>query len=205
MPQIMLKVPYVTQLGFGDPSNLKDDPSGCWYAMACMIASFFEQGPRLGLPELYQYGYGVDSNGRSTFGHRALHPGTSQEAQFMQNEELERVPVPESRKWNVENLAMLLRKYGPIGFYRIKTLGGKTYGHASVLIGVDGRTVMFHDPENGPRSTFSLLEFNETLWWEIPNVMVRRKGSAFQATPNLTTFKPMVIKPKPAMESNLSG
>ena len=38
---VYLDVPYVPQTG---------DPTGCWYASACMIGYFFEVGPRMGVP-----------------------------------------------------------------------------------------------------------------------------------------------------------
>ena len=205
MSQIVLDVPFVTQLGFGDPANLKNDHTGCWYAMACMVGAFFEAGPRLGAPQLYKPGLGSFADGTRTYGHKALMPGSEDERGFLEVEDLERVSVPASRRWNAENLAMLLRKHGPIGFYWIKTSGGATYGHASVLIGVIDQTVIYHDPENDPRVTMRLSEFNDLLYWDIPTVMVRRKGPAFQATPNFTTFKPAAPKPKQNVQSNMKG
>src|SRR5215469_11981186 len=54
---IKLEVPFVTQLGIG--SHVKgvaghDDPTGCWYASACMVAYYFEAGPRYGVPEIFK-------------------------------------------------------------------------------------------------------------------------------------------------------
>ena len=45
---ILLPVPWVTQ-----KKENYEDPTGCWYASACMIGFFFEQGPRMGLPKLF--------------------------------------------------------------------------------------------------------------------------------------------------------
>ena len=205
MSRIVLDVPFVTQLGFGNPANLKNDHSGCWYAMACMIGGFFEAGPRLGVPHLYQAGYGSLADGTATHGHRVLNPGTADEALFLSNEDLDRVSPPAGNRWGAEALAMLLRRHGPIGFYWIKTAGGATYGHASVLIGIDAGTVVYHDPENGPRSTMPLAEFNRLLYWDCPTVMLRRKGPPFQATASLATFTPMAVKPKPGNASNMRG
>ena len=53
----VLEVPYVRQLNIGGhiPGNTEswDDPTGCWYASVCMIGYFFEQGPRFGVPEIF--------------------------------------------------------------------------------------------------------------------------------------------------------
>ena len=205
MAQIVLEVPFFTQLGFGDPGNLKSDYTGCWYAMACMIGAFFEAGPRFGAPQLYKAGLGSFADGRPTHGHEALVPGTPAEQGFLDVEQLEKLTSPAIRKWNAEDLGMLLRKYGPIGFYWIKTSGGNTYGHASVLIGIINGTVVYHDPENGPKATMGLAEFNQRLYWDCPTVMVRRNGPAFQATPNFAAFTPMAGRPKQNVSSNMKG
>ena len=57
-----LNVPFVTQLGIGAhaPGGGIDDPTGCWYASACMVAFSFEAGPRLGVPSLYKPGLGSE-------------------------------------------------------------------------------------------------------------------------------------------------
>ena len=38
---------------FPDQSHPMNDPTGCWYSSACMIAWFFEAGPRQGVPEIH--------------------------------------------------------------------------------------------------------------------------------------------------------
>ena len=47
--------------------------------------------------------------------------------------------MPKSKKWDGGALADLLKQYGPLSFGWNKTVGGKTYGHRSVLIGYDAR------------------------------------------------------------------
>jgi hypothetical protein len=37
---------------------------------------------------------------------------------------------------------------------------GHTYGHASVIIGVDKSGIIYHDPENAPNSRMPISRFN---------------------------------------------
>ena len=62
-----LDVPFVSQLDFGGNQHI-DDPTGCWYASACMIAYSFEAGPRQGVPALYSRPL-PQADGTTTIGH----------------------------------------------------------------------------------------------------------------------------------------
>ena len=58
MTDIILSVPYVSQLniGGGPAHGGRHDPTGCWYASICMLGYYREAGPRLGVPEQYVKG-----------------------------------------------------------------------------------------------------------------------------------------------------
>src|SRR5262249_23155625 len=145
MPSIFLDVPFVSQLGYGDPNNPMNDRTGCWYASACMVAYYFEAGPRLGLPEKYDVAKG---------GHSAMK--NEEYPKLMENEHLAKIDLPGSKAWTGDQIADLLRRYGPLSFGWNKTSAksGKVYGHRSVLIGYDETKgeVVFHDPELSPNS-----------------------------------------------------
>ena len=168
MASIYLDVPYVTQLGFGDPAHPQNDWTGCWYASTCMLAYFFEAGPRLGLPEKYDAAKGY---------HASM--SNSDYPKLMANEHLEAIALPSSKQWAADDLAGYLRKYGPISFGWNKTgKTGQVYGHRSVLIGYDDGVdqVIFHDPENLPNSRLSLSDYNTKFRWVNPYAMLRREG-----------------------------
>lgn len=161
---VYLDVPYVPQTG---------DPTGCWYASACMIGYFFEVGPRMGVPQLYtrslspqlQQFLGVTA----ATGHVAT--GTAQSAWLMQgtgmtehealarNEHLSPVPhcAHPTHQYTAKWLENYLRKHGPVFFYWMKTAGGQTYGHASVMVGVrDNGRMIYHDPESAANQEMHL-------------------------------------------------
>ncbi len=145
-----LDVPFVSQLDFGGNQHL-DDPTGCWYASACMIAYSFEAGPRQGVPELYSrplpQADGTVRTGHWTISHDGL-------PTLMANEHLVELAteLPESPAALEEQL----RRWGPLFMPWITTHGGNTYGHASVILGVRGGNMIYHDPENAPRSEMPL-------------------------------------------------
>lgn len=162
---ITLDVNFVTQLGIGShvsDATSRDDPLGCWYASACMVAYYFEAGPRLGVPELFKLDLGD-----GLLGHYATGSGPANRLSanhhdlLAQREQLEPVPkCATSHHYTLDELEELLRERGPIFFYWMKTHGGNTYGHASVIIGVDDTGIIYHDPENAPNSRMSIGKFN---------------------------------------------
>ena len=169
MASIFLDVPFVTQLGFGGPKDPQNDWTGCWYASACMVAYYFEAGPRLGLPEKY------DPIKRK---HSPM--SNDEYPKLMANEHLVLVALPTSKAWTAEQIPDLLRKYGPLSFGWNKTSlkTGNTYGHRSVVIGYDETSseVQFHDPENLPNSRLGLESFNAKFRWSNPYAMLRHDG-----------------------------
>jgi len=173
---VMLQVPFVTQLNYG-PKGSMSDPTGCWYASACMVAYYFEAGPRLGIPELHTSKLPeAIRKGLGFTGHFAT--GSTQAAAMMgrsgakesEHELLAKrehlAPAPQcetNHAFTLKELEELLRKQGPIFFYWRKTPKGKgSYGHASVMIGTNDRngTVIYHDPENAPSSVMKISAFN---------------------------------------------
>lgn len=167
MASIYLNVNFVSQLGFGDPAHPSNDWTGCWYAAACMVAYFFEAGPRLGLPEKYDAAKGYHA------------PMKNEDyPKLMANEHLAAITLPASKAWGADQLPDLLRRWGPLSFGWNKTANGQTYGHRSVLIGYDDKTgqAIFHDPERAPNSRLSLADFNAKFRWSNPYAMLRRDG-----------------------------
>jgi Papain-like cysteine protease AvrRpt2 len=165
---VYLNVPFVSQLNYGH-NNKENDPTGCWYSSVCMVGYYFEQGPRLGVPELHT-GFGKTTAERLALekylgykGHaptgstqsadiRAYHGVTEHEHDLLARRE-RLAPVPDCDSPHVytpRELESYLRNGGPIFFYWNKTHGSNTYGHASVIIGVNDAMVMYHDPEEAP-------------------------------------------------------
>lgn len=141
-----LEVPYVRQLNIGGHvagnTTSWDDPTGCWYASACMVGYFFEQGPRYGVPEIFNRAHPKHTQ------HQAI-GADWQDRLLIQREGLEIVPNSDrTQNYTVDQLQQLLEAKGPILFYWTKTHGGSSYGHASVVVGVKSpHTVIYHDPE----------------------------------------------------------
>ena len=151
---VYLDVPYVSQLNYGGGLN---DPTGCWYCSAMMVAYHFEAGPRLGVPEFHGTG-GHMATGSSGTPQSAARVALQAKGFVNEHEALATrenlVAVPDCEKakdFTVAELEKLLRKSGPIFFYWRKTsnANGATYGHASVIVGVEdsGHKVVYHDPE----------------------------------------------------------
>ena len=152
-----LNVPFVSQLDFGGDQHL-DDPTGCWYASACMIAYSFEAGPRQGVPALYSMPL-PQADGTSRTGHWAITDGWL--PTLMANEHL--VVLDGGLPASVAELDLTLRQWGPLFMPWIKTHGGNTYGHISVIIGVNDVNMIYHDPENAPRSEMALEDMRAKI------------------------------------------
>lgn len=166
MASIYLDVPFVTQLGYGANRSM-NDPTGCWYCSACMVAYYFEAGPRVGDPSL------VGADGK--------HAPIGDSTNLRKNENLVEVAYPASKQWTIDALADLLKKYGPQLISWTKTnAAGSTYGHCSALIGVRdfGNVVIIHDPENAPNSWMTLSKFNRLFMWSITDSMLRKNVNA---------------------------
>lgn len=206
---ITLNVPFVSQLDFGGGMN---DYTGCWYCSACMLAYYFEAGPRQGVPELHSgtmtkaqrkaLSRYLGREGLDPFvqGHAAtgterawkclqIHgvTGENEHDLLARREGLEPVPrCADNFAYKISNIEKLLRKYGPIFFYWMKAHGGSSYGHASVIIGTrDDGTVIYHDPENAPHSQMSIATFNNVRQqWRY--AMMRRKPKTETSEVDLT-------------------
>ena len=178
---IYLDVPYVSQLNYGGGMN---DPTGCWYASACMVSFYFEAGPRLGVPEIY--GPGGHAATGSTDAQKMLETAklrkwvlelfgkesgvrddvsldTDEHELLAKREHLKPVPnCATAHKYTLAQLEKYLRDWGPVFFYWTKTAGGSSYGHACVIIGTDDKAkqIIYHDPENAPNSRMSIDDFN---------------------------------------------
>lgn len=170
-----LDVPFITQLDIGghvkptyaqavkgEKPKTIDDPTGCWYASACMVAYYFEKGPRLGVPELYARA--LDAGGQ--LGHYATGSGpanhlcANHHELLAKREGLSPVPGCETEKaFTIDDIESLLNGKGPIFMYWMKTHGAATYGHASVIKGTDAAGIIYHDPEKAPNSKMSIADF----------------------------------------------
>lgn len=193
---VYLDVTYANQLPFPNSCSELNDPTGCWYACACMIGWYFEVGPRQGVPEIHSSRLPPSVRARLGFqGHMAT--GSPEARRMMQaygggqsehdllaaREHLTSVAhcAEATYQYTHTELEMLLRQYGPVFFYWQKTAAGQTYGHASVLVGVLDRSpdLVFHDPENAPRSSMDLADFNaKRQRWQY--ALMRREGRTHQ-------------------------
>ncbi|WP_347989759.1 papain-like cysteine protease family protein [Methylomonas sp. AM2-LC] len=177
-----LDIGFVSQLNFGAGNNM-NDPTGCWYASASMIGFAYEAGPRLGIPQLYSRPI-THADGSSGTGHWAMELGWVDT--LMKNENLVKLDggLPDKPVL----IATALKKWGPLMLSWWKTnQNGASYGHASVLIGIEKDIVILHDPENAPRSRIPLSDFYPRyqkmagagqIWWPV----LRRNAPAFSYT-----------------------
>jgi len=124
----------------------------CWYASACMVAWYFEAGPRLGIPKTW-----VNNKGLSP----------QEFVRLAKNEHLIPVRGANSR-WTAASLEHLLLTKGPIW------CAGFWYGlpHVVVPTGVDDSTVFLNDPD-GAQGTIDW--FNYKLAKNIPECMMRHE------------------------------
>lgn len=157
----LLDVPFVTQLDIGGHvegnTQAWNDYTGCWYASACMVAYYYEQGPRRGLPELFVK-QNSNPDGKTTVGHWAV-PAEWMPT-LMDREGLVAVSDHATKKYTLQELENLLNTKGPLMFGWAKTHNGATYGHMSVVIGTDENGIIFHDPEKAPNSKMSIDDFD---------------------------------------------
>jgi hypothetical protein len=124
-----------------------DDAAGCWYACAKMIGVYYEGTffrSRKAVPEL------TNPNGT----HQSL-AGAGQHFQTFQiNEKL--IPINPSTPMNTaSDVDAALTAYGPIMFTWWAPSSNGTTFHASVIVGIMDRYVVFHDPDMGASQTMS--------------------------------------------------
>ncbi|MEM8490132.1 MAG: papain-like cysteine protease family protein [Pseudomonadota bacterium] len=164
---VLLKVNFETQLGIGGHvagTKTRDDPTGCWYACVCMIGHYFEQGPRQGVPELFKKNLGDGQLGHFATGSKQANKLSPNHHELLaKRENLEAVAnCAKAYNYSFDELEALLRSRGPMFMYWMKSHRGSTYGHASVIIGVDRVGVVYHDPESAPNSRMTLARFNSS-------------------------------------------
>jgi ABC-type bacteriocin/lantibiotic exporter with double-glycine peptidase domain len=130
----------------------------CWYASACMVAYFFEAGPRLGLPEKWRANKGIN-------------PNLGDFTALAKAEGLAAVPSA-SQVWTEAALEKLLKESGPIWS------AGVWYGnkHIVVLTGVDNGSVYINDPDGPAAKSHPLAWYNDKLAKTVAGcMMVRQK------------------------------
>lgn len=201
---MQLDVRFVTQLGigshartmgesmqelFGDTSSRRNDPTGCWYASACMIGYYFGVGPRQGLGDkLFKQDLGNGAVGHYATGTDWANywGGYGHHRTLARREELEPVHKCETlHNYTVSEIESLLSDRGPIFMYWQKSHGTVSYPHASVIIGTSANGVIYHDPENGPYSQMSMTMFNRNRQnWEYA-LMQRKCSDAVGSIRNL--------------------
>ncbi len=177
---ILLPVPWITQ-----SRQNYEDPTGCWYASACMMGYFFEAGPRQGLPRLFTMPL---SDGRlghfATGSDGALAANPNHHRDLARNEGFEAVPnCSTDHAYRLDEVETRVRDHGPIFMYWFKkngqpvhrsarTANDGSYGHASVIVGTDVSGLIFHDPEyehesDGANRKLSLEDFNKSRqYWD---------------------------------------
>ena len=139
------------------PKVAQDKTMSCWYAAACMVAFYREQGPRLGIPDVYMANTGVTA---------------AQMRLLAKNEGLKdaALPVP----CTAEQIESALRQYGPLW------IDGDWFGaaHIIVITGVDtvSREVIFNDPDGGIEKTGSVTWFNSVRYIANPPLYQPPKG-----------------------------
>ena len=190
---IQLPVPWITQLSHGH-----EDPTGCWYASACMVGYFFEAGPRLGLPRLYSRPL---SDGR--LGHYATGSAAALAANPNHHNDLARHEGFEAVRncatahvYSIDDIEGFLTDRGPIFMYWFKKNGGPihrsarahgdgSYGHASVIVGTSDTGLIFHDPEfrderQGANRNMKLDDFNKSRQYWRWALMQRASATRFK-------------------------
>jgi hypothetical protein len=127
-----------------------------------MVAYYFEAGPRQGLPEIYKLNLGNGLRGHYATGSAEANRLSPHHHDLLaRRERLEPVPnCATTHVYTLDEIEELLRSRGPIFLYWMKTHDSQTYGHASVIIGVDGTGIVYHDPENAPSSKMPISQLN---------------------------------------------
>jgi len=79
---------------------------------------------------------------------------------LMEREGLVAVADHGTKTFTLGDVESLLKTKGPLAFSWMKTHGGSTYGHVSVVIGTDNTGIIFHDPEKAPKSRMTIGDFD---------------------------------------------
>jgi hypothetical protein len=167
MAEYILKVPLVAQMSEQDVMQQKDvngvrrwsGENACWYASACMVAYYYEPGPRQGIPQIW-----LDNIGLYQYNISLL----------ARVEGLKAVPKPRAGLTS-DTLIDLLKTHGPI--WASGSYGGGGGGHAIVITGVRDKTVFYNDPWE-PRAKMTTCEWIDANLLSSPYAMLARDTSA---------------------------
>ena len=118
----------------------------CWYAAACMVNYYFEVGPRLGLPKVWEKNSGI-SPGR--FEDLARNEGLADATTFRGS----------ANTYGQTELYLALYWLGPLW------CAGSWFGakHIVVLTGVKTGSVLINDPDGGVAKSNTVNWFNEKI------------------------------------------
>ena len=158
---IELRVPLVGQQHGYDGRQLMQPnrkgvmkPHGqmaCWYASACMVSYYFRPGPRLGLPPVWAADAGLTV--------QAINALASVEGLTALSKPIGGVTR--------DFIADTLSRKGPI-WAAVRLLN---YGHAIVLTGVRGQTLLYNDPWE-PAAKLSTVSWLVGHLYNLPNALM---------------------------------
>jgi Papain-like cysteine protease AvrRpt2 len=159
MAEYFLNVPLVSQMVAGEvmqkkyPDNVWrwTGENACWYAAACMVAYYYEHGPRYGLPKVW---HANTSLFPQDFGALAKIEG------------LKAITKPITGLTS-DALIQLLKAHGPL--WAAGRYGGGGSGHAIVITGVKDEAVFYNDPWEPMAKT-------STCEWIDSNLMVSHQA-----------------------------
>jgi hypothetical protein len=170
MADYILTVPLEGQLvGYNGKPLMQPDEKGkmtthgymaCWYASASMVSHFYRAGPRLGLPKVWESDKGLT---------------VSAIDRLAAVEGLKVVPRP-TGGLTAENTIALLKAYGPIWAAGHYVDGAPNAGHAIVLTGVKGDSILFNDPAE-PKAKQRPWKWISTNLLKLPNAMLAKDTS----------------------------
>jgi len=136
----------------------------CWYCSACMVAFYFEAGPRQGIPA-------------KILGDSAIHP-----SEFITLASVEHlIRVPNRQNWTTDAIESLLRGSGPIWCAGYWPKSGS--GHVVVLTGAGNGVVHYNDPAGGAGETGTIAWYNKNLAASLAGCMMVRNPASVVARP----------------------
>ncbi len=179
MAEYILKVPLVAQMNAADLNMVKDakgvrrwsGENACWYASACMVAYYYEAGPRMGVPPIWLDNLGIHE---LDLGYLA------------QYEKLMAVPRPAWRLTS-KHLIELLKAHGPI--WAAGQFGSAGGQHAIVITGVRNKTVFYNDP-------WEPMAKQASVQWIHANLLRSKYAMMAKDPSKVKTFRPPFIKPQ---------
>jgi hypothetical protein len=182
MAEYILQVPLVGQMSEQDVMPQKDakgvrrwsGENACWYASACMVAYYYETGPRFGVPPIWLDNLGIQAIDLSL---------------LARCEGLMAVPKP-SWRLTSKQLIELLKLHGPI--WAAGKYGNSGGQHAIVITGVRNQAVFYNDP-------WEPMAKQTTVQWIHANLL--RSKYAMMVRAPVKTLPPPFIKVKSRLSS----